>query len=105
MIHIKRSHVKAPSILKSPKASHALKRAGANFQGMIKSNAPSRQAHASHDPTIYGSREVKERLAELFNNKCSFCETSFGSILPLFGGQLQSKTPLVVEHFRPKTRA
>jgi uncharacterized protein (TIGR02646 family) len=94
MIHIKRSHVKAPSILKSPKAAHALKRAGANFQGMIKSKAPGRQTLASHDPTIYGSREVKERLAELFNNKCSFCEMSFGSALPL-----------VVEHFRPKTRA
>ena len=43
------------------------------------------------DPKIYGDKSVKEKLSELQNNKCCFCESKIGHIS--YGD---------VEHFRPK---
>jgi hypothetical protein len=49
------------------------------------------QQQHKFDRTIYSAKAVKERLIEIFNNKCAFCEcnTSAGAAYD-------------VEHFRPK---
>jgi uncharacterized protein (TIGR02646 family) len=43
------------------------------------------------DPTLYGAKEVKNKLMQIFQNKCAFCEcdTSAGAAYD-------------IEHFRPK---
>jgi uncharacterized protein (TIGR02646 family) len=49
------------------------------------------QQQHKFDSSIYGAKDVKDRLIEIFHNKCAFCEcdTSAGAAYD-------------VEHFRPK---
>lgn len=79
MIKVYKDYEQAPAILTSKGAQE--KRGQALEQGI----------HHKFSSHYYNNKTVRQKLAEIYHNKCAFCE-SFGN-----------SSPLQIEHYRPKS--
>jgi len=75
MIHVERSRVREPRILRS--------RAALAARNAASTSPPSGAKHEAFkvDPVLYGNG-IRRALGRLFNNKCAFCESTIGATLP-----------------------
>lgn len=91
MIRIDRTGVATPSLLVSEdnRAAKERRRAAAALKQHRDEGKPDHEWKFSYD--VYSDAAVKSALAQLFHNKCAYCETLYSA-----------SQPMDVEHWRPK---
>ena len=92
MIHVKRVSVEIPECLDGPDCDAAREKEKAiEYYEVTHANTPG--VPKSYAFSVYSNKTVKTRLNNLFTFKCAYCETVYGSTMPVD-----------VEHFRPKAK-
>ena len=87
MIHVERSRLAPPRILKSKQALTAIADARSYFSDP---QAHLKQMRYEFNAAIYSATEVRDALDQLFRGKCAYCET-----------RIYSPEEGIVDHFRP----
>lgn len=85
MIKVDRSDVKMPGCLEPGQAGDKEMQRAVNFYATKGNKNKKFESY-----TVYGKKEIKARLNQLFYKKCAYCEMPYGG------------APLDTEHFRPK---
>ena len=91
MIYIDRSRVPQPDILNSEKVQIHFLKAAEHFRSK---KAEDTQIRFKMNSLGWRHKQLRVALADLFHNKCAYCESKLSSI-----------SPFEVEHFRPKQGA
>jgi hypothetical protein len=79
VIHVERGRIRRPAALANKQAKQAREKAREFFS---RPAAGRRQLSFSFDPGVYAGIDVMDALADLFMNKCAFCETALGLTSP-----------------------